>query len=552
MNPPIHLPSEASTTPLPPEGVTPEAWAAIGAVWDEGEWRIPERNAQGEVVGTARRFADGQKGFVTGGKRGLVMAWPLPPYAGTSTSDPVVVCEGASDTAAGVGLGLTCIGKPSATCGNDLAAELLADRHVMIMVDNDAAGDSGAERLVKRLADAASVRRVLPPAGVKDLRAWVVSGATRETVLDAYRAAAPEVIAPHSIRVSIERGRARIEWCLTPVTQLAQHTEPPWLWRPYLAPGATTLLTGQWKSGKSTLLSELLLGITTGTGLCAGATPTTVAVLSEEANGHWARRRDALGLGAKVLLCHRAKGGRPDRSEWEKLCEQLGSRVAQGEVGAVVVDTLAAFWPAEEENDAGEVTRALAPLKAITSAGAALLLIHHPRKQALDSWMSARGSGVLSGFPDVLIEFGRYPAASITTTQRLLKCVSRYPDAPPEAILNFEGGRYVMAGTPEHVGSEALAERVLAQLPSQEPGVSTKDLLAGWNPGPPPAQRVVERVLGGLVEDLKVHVAGGGVRGDPRRYRRTGFDSRTATSIEARIECARGERPASRSDGGAA
>ena len=31
-----------------------------------------------------------------------------------------------------------------------------------------------------------------------------------------------------------------------------------WLWRGYLAPGNVTLLTSQWKSGKTTLLSVLL------------------------------------------------------------------------------------------------------------------------------------------------------------------------------------------------------------------------------------------------------------------------------------------------------
>jgi hypothetical protein len=32
----------------------------------------------------------------------------------------------------------------------------------------------------------------------------------------------------------------------------------PWLWQGYLIPGAVTLLTSQWKSGKTTLVSVLL------------------------------------------------------------------------------------------------------------------------------------------------------------------------------------------------------------------------------------------------------------------------------------------------------
>jgi hypothetical protein len=35
-------------------------------------------------------------------------------------------------------------------------------------------------------------------------------------------------------------------------------TQRDWLWQGYLLPGAVTLLTSLWKSGKSTLLSVLL------------------------------------------------------------------------------------------------------------------------------------------------------------------------------------------------------------------------------------------------------------------------------------------------------
>src|SRR5262249_58805029 len=37
-----------------------------------------------------------------------------------------------------------------------------------------------------------------------------------------------------------------------------------WLWRGYLAPGNVTLLTGQWKCGKTTLLAALLSRLGTG------------------------------------------------------------------------------------------------------------------------------------------------------------------------------------------------------------------------------------------------------------------------------------------------
>ncbi len=104
-----------------PDGVPAWAWEKI-AKQDGQRWAIPERNGAGEVIGTALRLADGSKGFKRGGKRGLIMEWPLPEYAGTSATNPVFVCEGASDTAALLGLSLDAVGVPMAGhCGEVLA-----------------------------------------------------------------------------------------------------------------------------------------------------------------------------------------------------------------------------------------------------------------------------------------------------------------------------------------------------------------------------------------------------------------------------------------------
>jgi hypothetical protein len=59
----------------------------------------------------------------------------------------------------------------------------------------------------------------------------------------------------------------------------------PWLWRGYLAPGAVTLLTGQWKAGKTTLASVLLARLKTGAELAGlPLAPGRAIVISEESN----------------------------------------------------------------------------------------------------------------------------------------------------------------------------------------------------------------------------------------------------------------------------
>src|SRR5262249_52012644 len=73
--------------------------------------------------------------------------------------------------------------------------------------------------------------------------------------------------------------------------------QPGWLLQGYLAPGNVTLLTSQWKSGKTTLMSVLLSRMKTGgqfAGLPLRAGRATV--VSEESPAHWVARSQHLDL----------------------------------------------------------------------------------------------------------------------------------------------------------------------------------------------------------------------------------------------------------------
>ncbi len=166
-----------------PSGTAPHGWLAIGAERVDGGWRYPERNAQGERIGTLTRWdapTEGQPRYTAakGGKRGLIFpADGLPAYAGTSPRDPVLVAEGASDTACLYTFAFTAVGAPMAGRGGDDLACLLQDRHAVIVGDNDDAGRRSVETLCAALVGAcASVRFTFPPEGHKDVRSWVADG----------------------------------------------------------------------------------------------------------------------------------------------------------------------------------------------------------------------------------------------------------------------------------------------------------------------------------------------------------------------------------------
>jgi putative DNA primase/helicase len=95
------------------------------------------------------------------------------------SSLPVLVVEGASDVLAAMSMGYVAIGKPGASAGLDLLSQMpLAGREVWIIGENDAgAGREGMEKTFAALRTATKlVRMVMPPAGIKDLRAWYATG----------------------------------------------------------------------------------------------------------------------------------------------------------------------------------------------------------------------------------------------------------------------------------------------------------------------------------------------------------------------------------------
>ncbi len=116
--------------------VAPSALHELQVGWRDGHWTIPERDASGRFIGVSLRALDGSKRQMPGGNRGLVYAddW-------LKGDGPVLIVEGASDTAAILSLGGCVVGRPSNTGGADLLVELLDDvpsnQTIAVVGEND-------------------------------------------------------------------------------------------------------------------------------------------------------------------------------------------------------------------------------------------------------------------------------------------------------------------------------------------------------------------------------------------------------------------------------
>lgn len=143
-------------------GVTADSLRALGCGWDGEAATFPMRDSKGVVVGIRRRFPDGTKKSVTGGREGLFIP-------NVEKQKRVYVTEGPTDCAAVLSVGLYAIGRPSCSGGVDALKIVTHGHRVTVMADNDGPGRRGAEAL----AFAIGANVISPPTGIKDVRAWL-------------------------------------------------------------------------------------------------------------------------------------------------------------------------------------------------------------------------------------------------------------------------------------------------------------------------------------------------------------------------------------------
>lgn len=156
-------------------GVTAASLRRLNCCWaaNHNAWAFPMRNEIHFAIGIRLRTEDGGKFAVKGSRAGLFIPESI------DFAQTLWICEGPTDCAAMLDIGLNVIGRPSCQGQEKLVAAIVRKqkpREVVIVADADAPGQRGAEILADSIWASC---KIIAPAKFKDARAWINAGGNR-------------------------------------------------------------------------------------------------------------------------------------------------------------------------------------------------------------------------------------------------------------------------------------------------------------------------------------------------------------------------------------
>lgn len=442
---------------------------------------------------------------------GLVL-YRLPELLNSDPNALVFVVEGEKDVdnLRAIGLVATC-NPMGAGKWSQRYNEALRDRRIVVIPDNDDAGRSHAATVVASLKNFATIAGTLPlpalpPKG--DVSDWLAAGGTAAQLTQLAEAMLGSIPEPDKFPDPIPSSRLR-----RPVDEADS-----WLLEGYLKRGSVTQFSALWKAGKTTLLAHLLKAFEKPGYFCGKKVQASrVLYVTEESEGRWAERRDALSLHDHVEFLIRPFFSKPRPQRWLDFIRYVETLQQQRKYDLITFDTIVNLWPVKDENDASQVQEALMPLHALTGH-AALLTVHHLRKGDGNEGTGARGSGAFGAFVDTIMELRRFNRDDRQDRKRVLTGYGRDDDTPDELIVELTEAGYQECGDRHDCAIREIT-RVLANLlPVEGPGFSYDEIIKEWPNEKTPTKA---RINDALAEGLKLSLwnqAGAGKKGNPYRY----------------------------------
>jgi AAA domain len=309
-----------------------------------------------------------------------------------------------------------------------------------------------------------------------------------------------------------------------PMDQLEISAKAPataWLWQGSIARGSITLLTGQWKTGKTTLMTGFLQRL----GDCQPflgrrCESAKVLVASQESHDRWRERLRAMPVGPHAELLAQPFRGRPTPESWNRLIEYAGSMRESGDLDLFVVDSLSSVMARRSENDPVALLELLQPLQRLTSAGVAVLFLHRLNTRPANDESAARGGDALLGIVDIVLELRRVGRQPSDRRRRLI-ARSHHFDAPRDLYYQWDPatGKFRTVTDPHEVRFRDNWRHVQAILCKRTTPATHRELLMDW-PGErkKPSVVLLYRCLNRAADEQLVERTVSGTRDRPYRY----------------------------------
>jgi hypothetical protein len=208
----------------------------------------------------------------------------------------------------------------------------------------------------------------------------------------------------------------------------------------------------------------------------------------------------------------------PARKDWEELvADVLDSVNALKDQGAVLVifDTLIHLWAVNDENDNVQLRTALMPVRRLSTAGAAVVVVHHVGK-ALNG---PRGGTELQGLPDQLVELELYDPNDKDNPRRWLKSHGRLGRGIKKLIeLNADGSDYTVRDGAASNGQGNIWSVLSGLVPTEPPGYTAEEFRGAWPNDGVPTLSSINKSLKQHWEEAGWQRAEQGVKGGGYRY----------------------------------
>ncbi len=247
---------------------------------------------------------------------------------------------------------------------------------------------------------------------------------------------------------------------------------------PFAVQGMVALLDGAAKAaGKTTLLLAGVGASLRGEIFLNRATKRArVLLVTEENAGTLRLALQRGGLSAETDL-HVVPFASLASMRWPQLMHQIERACSDLRTGWLIVDTFFAVagLGGEQENQAGAVDEAIAPLRALAGRlDIAVSLARHTRKAGGSIGESGRGSTALTGACDIVCELKRL-SSNHPASVRQLEVTGRVEQA--RLLIELRDGHYISHG--QHADmrvSTAEKADVLAEAIAADPKVSSREL----------------------------------------------------------------------------